>query len=297
MSDPEIVIYERDMFGSHIGFSKTLERTYKFAIQNGLYSFQFYLGGKLSYKRTKLSKDDMKKTLDLYKRCPINVYTHCPLNYNLAGSISKYKELAWNGNKEVDEMMMQIVKNMEYELSITSQFGNNNGCIVHVGSWPDKEKGMKAIAKTINKINFPDNSSLLLENTAGKGTTIGKTFEELKNIYDLVDEDKKKHIKFCLDTCHTFCSGLCEFDSKENIDRFFNDFDKLIGINKLGLIHFNDSNYKFNTNQDDHACISEGYIWENKKQALIYMIDKIDSLKIPLVLETYLSDYNYIQLL
>ncbi len=294
---PLIVFYDREMFGSDISFSNAkggLIRSYKYALDNMLYSIQFFLGGTLSRTRSKLKDKDLKECIELYKTRPLNVYIHCAYINNLAGSI-KLGSLVWDGNDEVDELMMESIKGIEYELYVTSQFGKHNGCVIHVGSWKDKEAGMKKIAQTINKINFPPNSTLLLENTAGAGTTIGKTFEELKYIYDLIDEDKKVHIKFCLDTCHSFCSGIVDFRKIKDVDKFFEDFDTLFGIEKLGLIHFNDSNYEYGTNRDNHAHIGKGYIWSEHPDSLKYIIEKIDELKIPLVLETHISDYDVIQ--
>lgn len=292
--DPIIVFYDKETLGSNIGFSKTLERSYKYAIEQMLYSFQVFLGSRLSYKRSVISKKDLQECIELYKNKPINVYSHCAYVYNLAGSI-KLKGLAWEGNEEIDNLMLKSIEGIEYELSITSQFGSRNGCVIHVGSWKDKTLGMKKIAETINRINFPPNSTLLLENTAGKGTTIGKTFEELKEIYDQIDEYKQSHIKFCLDTCHSFCSGIVDFRKIKEVERFFKEFDDIFGIEKLGLIHFNDSNYDFGSNKDDHALIGQGYIWKDHKKSLKYIIDKIDILQIPLVLETHISDYEVIQ--
>lgn len=293
----EIVVYDKTTFGSHLTFSKTLESTYRDAIRRNMYSFQFFLGSNRSYNRTKLKEEDIERTISLQKKTPINVFTHTSLIYNLAGSI-KHKNLAWNGNEEVDSTMKKIVDGIEYELGVTSRLccdGCKNGCVVHVGSWPDKKKGMDTIASTINKINFPKNSTLLLENTAGKGTTIGKTFEELKYIYDRVDEEKKDNIKFCVDTCHIFASGVYDIRKEIEVDRLFNDFQSTFSIDKLGLIHFNDSHYDFNTQGDEHLCIGTGKIWKDNMKSCKYILDKIDSSKIPLVLETYASDIDVIQ--
>lgn len=292
-----ISIYEREQFGSHIGFSKKLETTYRMAIQLGLYSFQFFMGSNRSYKRTMLENNDIEKCLSLQDKNPINVFTHCSLLYNLAGSI-KDNSPAWSGNTEVDKKMKEIIDGIEYELSVTSKFnscGCTNGCVVHVGSWKDKDVGIQKISETINKINFPKNSTLLLENTAGKGTTIGKTFSELSEIYKKIDEDKKGNIKFCLDTCHIFASGEYDLRKESEVDKMFSDFSSTFDISNLGLIHFNDSFYKYGTNGDEHMCIGTGEIWKENNSSLKYIVEKIDSLKIPLVLETFISDYPVIQ--
>lgn len=294
---PEIVIYDRTTFGSHLPFSKTLESTYLDAIKNCMYSFQFFLGSSKSYNRTILSDEDIKKTIQLQQQTPKNVFTHTSLIYNLAGSI-KEKSIAWGGNKKVDETMNKIIDGLEYELEITSKLcgcGSKNGCVVHVGSWPDKKKGIEAISKTINKIRFPKGSSLLLENTAGKGTTIGKTFNELMEIYNLIDEEKKDNVKFCLDTCHIFASGEYDLRKEIEVDRLFSEFQSKFPLDKIGLIHFNDSFYDYNTQGDEHMAIGTGKIWKDNINPCKYILEKIDNYRIPLVLETYPTDIDTIQ--
>lgn len=294
----ELIFYDRTTFGSHIDFSKNLENTFKLASLHQLYSFQFFLGSNRSYNRTQLKEDDLSRCLSLQKKTPMNVFTHSSLIYNLAGSI-KNKSLAWNGNLEVDNMMNKIIDGLQYELLVTSNFTNTDvykkstGVVVHVGSWPDKKKGMDAIVQTINKIKFPKYSTLLLENTAGKGTTIGKTLDELKYIYDRVDQ--KDHVKFCLDTCHIFASGVYDIRTEIEVDRMFNEFESLFSLDKLGLIHFNDSFYKFNTQGDEHRTIGNGEIWTDNIGSCKYILEKIDRYKIPLVLETYVTDIKVIQ--
>ena len=294
----DIQLYERTTFGSHIGFNTSLENTFKTAVEHSLYSFQFFLGSNRNYNRTKLSDSDISKCLSIHKRHPMNVYTHSSLIYNLAGSI-KNKTLAWdseNPSKECNDTMNKIIDGLTYELSITSIFSSksSNGVVVHVGSWPDKKKGMNSIAETINRIDFPKNSTLLLENTAGKGTTIGKTLDELKYIYDRID--KKNHIGFCLDTCHIFASGEYDLRKELEIDRMFNEFNEMFTTDKLKLIHFNDSFYKWGTNGDEHMRIGTGEIWKDNMKVCHYLLEKIDREKIPLVLETVVEDISTIQM-
>ena len=306
----EIIFYDKDTFGSHLTFSKNIKDTYQYAIDTKMHSFQFFMGSSKSYKRSIIADDDLNKSLKLFNDYPMNVFTHCSLLYNLAGS-KKNNCLAWTGGKETDKVMDDIIKGIEYELSITSLFSPasqpkdkfsyvdekkyKNGCVVHVGTWEDKKLGMDTIAKTINKISFPKNSTLLLENTTGRGSTIGQTFEELKYIYDLVD--KKDNIKFCFDTAHGFAGGIYDLRKELEVDRLFNDFSSTFGLDKLGLIHFNDSHYDFGKKGDEHRCIGTGKIWKDNMKACKYIIEKIDKEKIPLVLETYPSDLEVIQCL
>ena len=153
--------------GSHIDFKGDLFNTIENAIRKGMYSLQFFMGSKLSYKRTKITKKDISKTQKLIDKFPISVFTHAPYCFNLAGSKNI---LAWDNNKAQDNKTMNMLQNLEYEINIIGTL--NGGVVVHPGNHIDRERGLRAISKSINKIKFEGNSHLLLENSAGQGTSL-----------------------------------------------------------------------------------------------------------------------------
>lgn len=122
----------------------------------------------------------------------------------------------------------------------------------HVGQ--GAEEGIKLIADMLNQIlKKEQTTTVLLETMAGKGTEVGRSFEELRAILDLVE--LKDHMGVCLDTCHIYDAG---YDIKINLDGVLKEFDEVIGLDKLKTIHMNDSKNPFASHKDRHEKIGEG---------------------------------------
>ncbi len=320
-----IILIDQDNLGSHISFSKTLSKSIDDAIEMGMYSFQFFLGATKGFKpRARLTIEDVKKSLSLQSRFPMNINSHLPYMYNLCGSI-KNDRLAWAGDKKEDIHQLSIIKEIEYELKTLAQFNNKNGkaaCVLHLGCWGGGfrvgkgkklgkvtgiDKGLEAAVKGLNKINYPTDSMLLLENMTS-GTKLCKNIDEMSKIWDLVDSKKKENIGFCIDTAHIHGEGKYDLGLVDDIDRLFIDFDKKIGLENLKLIHLNDSSVKLGAEKDQHQLIGQGFVWgpddtfgmtvhskNNRILALKYLMDQTKS--IPTVLETSPSDYKILQIL
>lgn len=267
------------MLGSHIGMDATLTRTITNAIEAGLNSVQFFLGSPQSFSRKRVTEDDIKEAVSLLSE-GFSVVSHYPYIANLAGS----KEiLAWSGNTEQDKKTMNVIRELSYELSVLSKFPRN-GVVIHPGNHIDKEKGLKAISESINKITFTENAMLLLENTAGGGTSLCGTLHELKTVIDSVN--KKEHVGVCIDTCHLFAYGDYDLRDVKEIKRFFRDFHKIIGIEKFRLLHLNDSCEKHKSRKDRHANILTGEIWKDNVLPLLHILRKCKKYNIAVVLET-----------
>lgn len=101
---------------------------------------------------------------------------------------------------------------------------------------------------------------LLLENSAGQGSELGYTLHELSYIYNQFDESLRERIKFCLDTCHIFSAGELDMRHQDHVIQFFQQFDQMIGLDRIGCIHFNDSGVPFGARRDLHGDIGCGYI-------------------------------------
>jgi len=273
--------------GSHIRFLKTLSKTYESAVSRGLPSFQFFLGGPKVYKRTNIVESDIRAAQILQTEHHLNSYVHLPYLYNLAGS-KKHKSLAWQGNQVVDTMMTEIIRNIEYELGVMATLStpqSQNGCVIHVGTWDHKPDGIRTIAESINRIHFPSYSTLLLENSAGSGTTIGRTLDELSQIYQQLNVEIKDHVKICIDTQHIFASGQYDLRQYSEIDKLFEDIEIRFGTTKLGLVHFNDSKSIFNSQVDNHQLLGHGEIWAQHQSQMSYMLNRIERLRIPALVE------------
>lgn len=301
MSD--IFFCERTNLGSSIGLdpssSKKLTNTIDHALSCGMYSCQICLGPMKSYTRSKVEQKDIEMVQKTQKRYGINIFSHMPYLYNLCGSS---KQIAWGENKEQNSKTTAMIKSMEYELKVLSNFNNGkytSGCVVHPGNLYNShinekilQNGIEAIAQTINKIKFPENSMLLLENSAGEKNKIAKNIDELVKIYELVKS--KNNVGICIDTAHLFSSSdNYDMGNVDHINNFLKEFDRKIGLDKLKLIHLNDSKVKLGSKVDRHEYVCQGYIWKKDPSILSYFLDKTRN--IPTVLETCEEDYFVIQ--
>ena len=148
------------------------------------------------------------------------------------------------------DTMKDDLKNLEYVPGNMYNFHPGS----HVGQ--GEEIGIKLIIDALNEILTEEQSTIvLLETMAGKGTEVGKTFEQLKAIIDGVN--LKDKLGVCLDTCHVYDAG---YDIVNNLDEVLNEFDKIIGLEKLKAIHINDDKNPFESHKDRHEKIGEGSI-------------------------------------
>jgi len=273
--------------GAHTAFEKRICDTLWTSINYGMYVTQFFMGSPQGYNRAKISQEDILECKKILAKYPMHVFTHFPY----LGSLSGSKDiLAWNGDSEQDAKTSHIVESLEYELGIIGNFSSTetkSGVVIHPGFATNRQQGLLAVAKSINKIRFKKGMKLILENSAGQGTSLATTFEELKTIIDNVDDDKKEFVGVCIDTCHIYAYGTYDLSRIDEMERMFTDFDELIGLHKLSLIHLNDSEKLPKSRVDRHACLGTGYIWKNGFESLIYLLDRCKGLKVPLLLETH----------
>lgn len=289
---------ERKTLGSTISMKDTFFETLKHGNKQGMYSIQICLGSPMVFKRKQISSDDIKISRDYLIQNPMNVYSHLPYVYNFAGSKST-DILNWNGNFERDNSAKSMLKAVQYELDVMSKIcpdGCRHGCVLHIGSWNDKDKGLEKVIESIDKIEFPENSTLLLETMVGRGGVLGTSYEDLARVYNSVNERQKQYLKICIDTCHIYSNGQYDLRKWNGIQSMFDDFQKYFQSDNLGLIHLNDSMTNFNSGKDRHELIGKGTIWcDPNRSVLTRLLDLIDERGIPTVLETDESDYKIIQ--
>lgn len=276
--------------GSHIPFQGSLTNTIRFALKNSMNTLQFFLGSPKSYSLYDVTDDDLLQAVEISEHFDIPVFSHAKYLYNLAGS---KKSLAWNGDPNQDRKTKNIIRLLETELGVLSNF-KRNGVIVHPGNYTDRSSGLKAISESISKINFPENSKLLLENSAGQGTSLATTLQEIQTIISGVDESKQKYLGVCIDTAHLHGYGEYDVSKISEIDRLFRDFDETIGKERLSLIHFNDACVKFGSRKDRHFCILQGEIFKNT-DVVRYFIKKCEEWNVPMVLETVPEDIHVLR--
>ena len=255
------------IIGAHISIAKGYENAVNEAIKMNADTFQFFIRNPRGGKAKKLDFNDIEIATKLLDKNKITYpLAHAPYTMNLCSSNEKTREFA-------KEMMKDDLERMEKLPSFLYNFhpGSHTGMGV--------EKAINIIIEAINEVMFNEMRTVfLLETMAGKGTEIGRNFNELKNIIDGVKIKDK--IGVCLDTCHVFSAG---YDIVNDLDGVLDEFDKLIGLQKLKAIHLNDSLKEFNENKDRHAKIGEGFIG---KEAIIRIIKHPKLKKIPFYLET-----------
>jgi deoxyribonuclease-4 len=148
--------------------------------------------------------------------------------------------------------------------------------------------GIQQIADGLNQSLWPEmNTTVLLETMAGKGSEVGKTFEELREIIDRVELNDKLGV--CLDTCHVWDGG---YDIVNDLDGVLTQFDKIIGLERLKAIHFNDSKNECGAAKDRHEKLGQGYIgMEAMKRVATHPALQ----NLPFILETPNDDEGYIK--
>ena len=152
---------------------------------------------------------------------------------------------------------------------------------IHPGSHVKQgaQKGIELIAEVLNAVLAPEQTTtLLLETMAGKGTEVGRSFEELAAIIERVD--LQSHVGVCLDTCHVWDAG---YDIVNDLDGVLEEFDRVIGLDKLRALHVNDSMNPCGAHKDRHARIGEGHIGS---EALAAVVTHPQLIGLPCILET-----------
>lgn len=262
--------------GCHLSSSKGFENMGKEAINIGANTFQFFTRNPRGGAAKKIDKEDVEKFLKLTQENRFSkILAHAPYTLNACSADEKIREFALN-TMEDDLRRMEYVPNNMYNFHPGS----------HVKQGVDI--GIKYISNMLNEILKPEMTTIvLLETMAGKGSEIGRNFQELKDILDSVDLSEKMGV--CLDTCHVYDAG---YDIVNNLDGVLEEFDNVIGLEKLKAIHLNDSKNPFSSHKDRHEKIGEGSIGLD---TFIKIINHPNLCNLPFFLETpnELSGYAY----
>ena len=230
--------------GCHLSASKGYTHMAKEAEKIGANTFQFFTRNPRGGSVKALDMTDIEKFLELSKEIGIDVIlAHAPYTLNGCSADEKIREFALNTMKD-DIARLEKTPNNLYNYHPGS----------HVGQ--GVEKGTEYIVHMLNSSLFEGmTTTVLLETMAGKGSEIGRSFEELKAIIDRVELNE--HLGVCLDTCHVYDAG---YDIVGNLDGVLEEFDRVIGINRLKAIHINDSKNPFESHKDRHEKIGMGSI-------------------------------------
>lgn len=206
---------------------------------------------------------------------------HAPYTMNPCSAREDIRELAVAMMTE-DLAQMERMAALSPEEPIYYNFHPGS----HTGQGVDR--GIEETAEVLNRVIRPDqHTTVLLETMAGKGSEIGKTFEELKRIMDLVEPEKAAHLGVCFDTCHTWDAG---YDLVYDPDGVFAAFDREIGLERLFAVHLNDSKNPLEAAKDRHEKLGEGYLGA---KALERIVQHPALQGRPFILETPNDDAGY----
>jgi deoxyribonuclease-4 len=230
--------------GAHLSASKGYTAMLNTALGIGANTFQFFTRNPRGGSAKAVDMDDVSSFLQ--KKDEVNfgtILAHAPYTLNFCSAKPEVREFALNTFKD-DISRMELIPNQLYNFHPGS----------HVGQ--GEKVGIELIAEILNNVLYDDmTTTVLLETMAGKGSEIGKTFEELKAIIDKVELSDKLGV--CLDTCHVSDGG---YDIVNDLDGVLDEFDRVIGIDRLKALHLNDSKNPCGAHKDRHEKIGAGYL-------------------------------------
>ncbi len=230
--------------GAHLSINKGFENIGLESLSIDANTFQFFPRSPRGGQAKALDPNDIAALEELMNNTTMDVIlAHAPYVINLASKSEKTRANSFELFKDDLARLDQLPNNM---------YNFHPGSHVRQGV----DKGIELIVTALNKLLREDQkTTVLLETMAGKGTEIGRSFEEIARILDNVELDDK--IGVCIDTCHVYDAG---YDIVNDLDGVIDEFDSVVGLDKLHAIHLNDSIYGLNSHKDRHAKIGEGEI-------------------------------------
>ena len=253
--------------GCHLSVSKGYKAMGEEALNIGANTFQFFTRNPRGSKAKEIDPKDVEGLLKIVKENKFAIIlAHAPYTLNACSADEGTREFAVS-------IMADDLRRMEYLPN--SLYNFHPGSHVKQGT----QVGIDYIVNMLNAVLKPEQTTtVLLETMSGKGTEVGRTFEELKQILDGVTLSSKMGV--CLDTCHVYDAG---YDIVNDLDGVVDEFDRIIGLDKLYAIHLNDSKNPFESHKDRHEKIGDGYIG---KGVFIKIINHPKLRHLPFFLET-----------
>ena len=253
--------------GCHLSCSKGFTAMERDAERIGATTFQFFTRNPRGSSVKALDLEDIREFLKRKEEKGLGtLVAHAPYTLNACSADEKVREFARN-------TMADDLERLEHTPGNVYNF--HPGSHVKQGT----ETGIRLIAETLNAIFTEEQTTIvLLETMAGKGSEVGRSFEELHAILELVKKDHKMGI--CLDTCHVWDGG---YDIVNDLDGVLTEFDKVIGLSRLKAVHLNDSMNGLGSHKDRHARIGEGHIGLD---ALVRVVNHPALRDLPFCLET-----------
>lgn len=262
------------LIGAHVSTAGGAVRAFERGAAMQCESLQIFVKSPNQWRAKPLSAEDADAFRAEHATSGVPVTAHAAYLINLASP--------------KEEALAASVVGLADELDRCDALGLG-GLVVHPGGHLGSgvATGIDTIAKSINSIlavRQPGSTLLLLENTAGQGTSLGGRFEELGAMLKLIDD--KKRVGMCLDTCHAYSSGY-DLVTPEGYEEMLEDFDREIGLSNLHCLHINDSKHPLGSRKDRHENIGDGLIGE---QAFARLLNDKRLAHLPMILETPMGD-------
>lgn len=256
--------------GAHVSISGGVEKAVERQEEIGGNCGQIFAGSPRTWKVSSYTEEDGDRFSELREEKDQEPYViHSTYLVNLA--------------TPKDDLFEKSLNTLQGELDAAGKLGVEYVVFhpgAHTGS--GRENGIERIAEGIDSLDIPENVTLLLENTAGKGTTLGKTFSELREMMELAETPDEK-IGVCIDTCHAHAAG---YDLEKGFEEFIREMEEDLGVENVELVHLNDSKDALGSEKDNHEHIGEGEIGEEGFENVVN--SRLD--ENPMVLETPVTE-------
>jgi deoxyribonuclease-4 len=278
-----ITIMTRFRYGRHLSSRHGLSFIPQYAYDLGMGVFQVFFGVPhqvLSKPKSNGELISLSKNIEKYHlKCTI----HGSYTINFC-------------HPSTEKMFKTSLKSLVQDLHASNIIGKRClGVVIHMGKnipllHISNDEALQNYIYGIKEAlkNSPEDTTIILETGASQGHEVGSKIDGLKIIYQSLNKNERKRIKFCIDTCHIFATGY-DISTIDGVHDFFEEFNKKIGIDKIACIHFNDSNSSLNSHVDRHADIGYGKIG---LEGLREVFKLAHHYKIPLITETPLDAIN-----
>jgi deoxyribonuclease-4 len=261
-------------FGFHISISGGFSRIPERAKARGCETIQFFSRNPRGWSDSPLNKKEVEAFRSSIPSCDLfPIFLHMPYLPNIASSKSKFYKRS----------IRSVVTDLQRAEQLGAQY-----LIIHIGHRLEssEDQAIEAVSRGINQAfeKVKNGVMLLTENTAGQGTEIGYTFEQIKKIIEGVHDRQRMGV--CLDTAHTFEAGY-DLSNKNGIDETLGKFDQTIGLKRLHLLHLNDSKTPLGSRKDRHWHIGEGHIG---REGFRHLVNHPSLRHLPGIMETPRKD-------
>ena len=257
------------LIGAHVSNAGGLDRAVERGVERGCDAIQIFNQSPRMWRPTAYTDDDYAEFREALDDSPIRaVLIHAVYLLNCATEDRDMR----------DKTLASLIQSLQVGAGIGAV-----GVVLHPGSAKqgDVKKAIKRAGKVIKEaLAETDRCTLLLEDTAGAGGTLGRSFEELAELLDASGGGKRLGV--CLDSCHLFASGY-DVRTAQSLGEVLDEFDRTVGLDRLGALHVNDSAVRLGSNRDRHAIMGEGELGD-KGCAVVLSEPRFD--KLPGVLET-----------